>query len=36
MKITIGAIVMVLAGVGVGMSIAHVEMNSFETRFGHD
>ena len=36
MRITIGAIVMVLAGVGVGMSIAHFEMNSYEIRFGHD
>ena len=27
---------MVLAGVGVGMSIAHFEMNSYEIRFGHD
>ena len=36
MKITIAVIVMVLAGVGVGMSIAHFEMSSYETRFGDD
>ncbi len=36
MKVTIAAIVMVLAGVGVGMSIAHFEMSSYSTRFGDD
>ena len=36
MKVTIAAIAMVLAGVGVGMSIAHFEMGSYSTRYGDD
>jgi len=36
MKVAITAILMVLAGVGVGMSIAHFEMSSYATRFGDD
>jgi len=36
MKVTIAAIVMVLAGVGAGMKIAYFEMDSYSTRFGDD
>ena len=36
MKVMVAGILTVLAGIGLGMSLAHFEMKSYSTRFGDD